>query len=208
VSVLVNKSTRVIRQGFTGSRGTFHSEHAGACLVLMADTLTRRAARLAGVLALFAAPLPALAQDAGPAEFFRQGIEACLTGGGALGPTSAILAQAGWAPDFASEEGTFGFKPVLPGAGDETYVFLSDMGDFCHAESLVTGTEAARAALESLLANGASGLTVSETGTSPAGCPTLTLSSGAIVEIASAGNDPVCQSDANSALLFVYPTGG
>jgi hypothetical protein len=183
MSFPVDKSTRVIGQGFTGS-------HAAACAAL--------------VLTLVATPT--LAEDIDPASLLRQGIEACVLGEGALGPTSSMLAMNGWVPDFEGEEGVFGF---LPGGGPEdTYLYMSATGEFCHVESLVIGSDAARAELEAFLGESEAGIMVTGTGTGQIDCPALILSNGVTAEVSSAGNDPVCQSPDNSGLRFTYSAGG
>jgi len=44
MSILVNKNTKVICQGFTGKQGTFHSEQALAYGTKMVGGVTRRRA--------------------------------------------------------------------------------------------------------------------------------------------------------------------
>jgi hypothetical protein len=155
-------------------------------------------------LALLAAfATPAFAQDERPPYQMLQGIEACLMGGGALGPTSSTLAGYGWVADMEGYEGTVGF---VPGVGEDTFMYMSDAGEFCHVESLVMGTDEAAGMLELFLAEQA--ITVTATGKGELLCPEQTLSNGVRVEITSAGNDPTCADDNTSGLRFVFPTGG
>jgi len=153
-------------------------------------------------LTLATAVAPALAQEERPEDQILEGIEACLLDMGALGPTSSYLAGKGWVADFEGEMGTIGFLPSL---GDSTFMYMSDMGEFCHVESLVIGSDAAAGLLELYLAE--AGLTVTATGEGELLCPELTLSNGVTVEITSAGNDPVCTDANSSGLRFVYPAG-
>jgi hypothetical protein len=161
---------------------------------------------LAPALCLGAALLaaPSLAQDERPPYQMLEGIEACLLGVGAVPATGDSLAKFGWtAQADESEMGTVGF---VPGIGTDTFVYMSDAGEFCHVESMVMGTDEAAGMLELFLAEQA--ITVVGTEKGELTCPVQILSNGVAVEITSAGNDPTCTDANTSGLRFVFPTGG
>lgn len=158
--------------------------------------------RPALVLALLAAP--AFAQDERPVYQMLEGIEACLLGAGAVDATSKLLTKASWTVEPDPEAGIVDF---LPGEGTDTFAFMSNTVGYCHVEAMALGTVSTAGLLELFLAEGDHDITSVTTGTNEAGCATQTLSNGVVVEITSAGNDPVCTSDMTSGLRFLF-TGG
>lgn len=160
--------------------------------------------RLPALVLLTFLAAPALAQDERPPYQMLEGIEACLMGAGEVPATSAIFTKAGWTVDAEFEVGAVDFRP---GLGQDTFAFMSDAIDYCHVESMALGTDAAAGMLELFLAE--NGLTVTGTGASEfLGCPTQTLSNGVVVEVTSAGNDPVCADGGTSGLRFLFTAGG
>lgn len=142
---------------------------------------------------------PAMAQDATPEGQLVEGMLACVLGGGDVAATEAILAPLGWTGQADDETGLVGF---LPGVGESTFVYMSGDGSFCQAESLALGTEAAfQVALAAM--EGAE-ITVTANETDDLGCEAARLSTGALLSLTSGGNDPVCDSDTDSALRAIF----
>lgn len=142
---------------------------------------------------------PAVAQDATPEGQLVEGMLACILGQGDVAATEAILAPFGWTSEADAETGLVGF---FPGVGEQTYVYMSAEGDFCQAESLAIGTEAAfQVALAGM--EGAE-ITVTANETDDLGCEAARLSTGALLSLTSGGNDPTCDSATDSALRAIF----
>lgn len=142
---------------------------------------------------------PALAQDASPDGQLVEGMLACILGKGDVAATEAIFTSFGWTSEADAETGLVSFYPA---AGEETFAYMSAAGEFCQAESLTIGTEAAfQAALISM--QGAE-ITVTANETDDLGCDGARLSTGALLSLTSGGNDPTCNSDTNSALRAIF----
>lgn len=142
---------------------------------------------------------PALAQDATPEGQLVEGMLACILGKGDVAATEAILAPFGWTSEVDAEAGIVNF---YPGVGEATYAYMSTTGEFCQAESMTIGTEAAfQIALAGM--EGAE-VTVTANEKDDLGCDGARLSTGALLSLTSGGNDPTCNSDANSALRAIF----
>ncbi len=142
---------------------------------------------------------PALAQDESPANQIVEGVLACLSGGGDMGMTAAMLDTLFWTGGEEGEDGLFYFTP---GVGEDTFVYMADDGSFCHVESTSLDSASASEVLAATLE--------SQEGTSffysqdDAGCTRLDLESGVTVTITSGGNDPTCASETDAGLRFAF----
>ncbi len=154
------------------------------------------------ILATLLAPAltaPAEAQDADPANQITEGVLACLSGGGDISLTGAMLDAMFWSVDGEGEDGLYYF---IPGVGEGTFVYLADDGSFCHVESTVLDSATASEILAATLET--------QEGTSfdyskdDAGCTRLDLESGVTITITSGGNDPTCASETDAGLRFAF----
>lgn len=152
-------------------------------------------------LAAFGAPAFAQDPDERPEYQFLEGITACLMGEGDVEKTTAALAAFGWTAEAQAEMGLVEFVPAV---GEATFAYMSDAVEFCQIESTVMGTRVAEGMLELYLADGSDPVLTAEFGTTADGCAMYTLSNGVVVEVTSGGNDPICQSETNSALRFLF----
>jgi hypothetical protein len=148
-------------------------------------------------LVMIAAPLSAGADEVG---FLREGIEGCYTtiGEDATVTHDLMFESYGWEGDTDPEMG-LGF--LYPPADSQVFITVALDGSFCQVESATidsaTASEHLRAVLDQF------GQEV-EYDKDDMGCTRLTLGDGYAATITSAGNDPTCGSDENSALRFTY----
>lgn len=154
------------------------------------------------ILATLLAPAfaaPTMAQDADPANQIVEGVLACLSGGGDVDLTGAMLDALVWTANGEGEEGLYYFTP---GAGEDTFVYVAEGGSFCHVESTSIDSASASEILAATLE--------SQEGTSfdyskdDDGCTRLDLESGVTVTITSGGNDPTCASETDAGLRFAF----
>jgi hypothetical protein len=214
MSVLVNKSTRVICQGFTGSQGTFHSQQATAYGKQMVDGRGKarsNAVALALAACLFAAP--AVAQDwfmvevmtadlgdESPDKVYSAAIAACAFGQGDAAKTAALFTDKGWA---LTEQPDMGVNEIAS-PHDSVYVLAASDGSFCAAYSEAIGTEVAAAQLMLIVASMGLGTSV---GPGTSDCTSLQITPLIGAEVTSSGNDPVCEDAATSSVRFTFGAG-
>jgi hypothetical protein len=151
--------------------------------------------RNAALLLLLASP--AMAQDADPRNQLVEGYMACLSGGGQVDLTEAMLTASAWTRDESGEEGLIYFNP---GAGDGTQVYMADDGSFCHVESFTVGSEVASQIVAAAL-GGPEGAPF-DYSKDDMGCTRLDFATGVSATITSGGNDPTCASDTDSGVRF------
>jgi hypothetical protein len=142
---------------------------------------------------------PALAQDADPSNQLIEGYIACAMGEGLPDKTVTPLGLYGWTSEEDTEMGMVNFQP---GTGTETFAYMSLTPDYCHVESLTLGTARALELLGYLSFSGQ--VSVEATETDENGCTTVTLSNGVTAAITSGGNDPVCTSETDSGVRFLF----
>jgi hypothetical protein len=141
---------------------------------------------------------PALAQDADPSNQLIEGYVACAMGEGLPDMTVAQLGLYGWTHEEDPDMGIVNFQP---GVGEDTFAYMSLTPDFCHVESTSLGTARAVELLGYLsFAN----INLDATETDADGCTKVTLSNGVTAIITSGGNDPVCSSDTDSGVRFLF----
>ena len=155
------------------------------------------------LMATLALAAPAAAQDATPEGQLVEGLLACIFGNGDVAATEAILAPFGWTSETDADAGMVSFYPAV---GEATYVYMSTAGEFCQAESLTLGTEAAFQAAQAGM-QGAE-ITVTANEKDELGCDGARLSTGALLSLTSGGNDPTCDSDTDSALRAIFAPAG
>lgn len=147
---------------------------------------------LAAVLAT-----PAFAQDADPANQLVEGYMACMSGGGQVDLTQAMLEAAQWTRSEGGEEGLIYFNP---GVGEDSFIMMADDGSFCHVESTSIGSATASEIVAAAL-GGEEGapFVISK---DDMGCTRLDFDTGVSATITSGGNDPTCGSDTDSGVRF------
>lgn len=150
------------------------------------------AAGLTDLLAGFASP------EAG--AVLAAGYAACLAGDGQAAATAAFFAGAGWARQDDPEMGTIDF--AAPDHGLTAMIWDSE--GFCMVDSATLGTDRARAELARVTA--AAGLDPQPV-EPDAYCPLVDLRPGLRAELTSSGQDPVCDSDTDSAVRFTWTAG-
>lgn len=151
-----------------------------------------RAAALLGLLAS-----PALAQDADPRNQLVEGYMACMSGGGEVAATEAMLTALAWTRNDDGEDGLVYFNP---GVGEDTIVYMGDDGSFCHVESLAVDSATASEILAASL-GGEEGAPF-DYSKDDMGCTRLDFETGVSATITSGGNDPTCASDTDSGVRF------
>ena len=151
--------------------------------------------RSAALLALLASP--ALAQDADPRNQLVEGYMACMSGGGQVDMTEAMLTSLAWARNDEGEDGLVYFHP---GVGEDTVVYMADDGSFCHVESLTVDSATASEILAASL-GGPEGAPF-DYSKDAAGCTRLDFATGVSATITSGGNDPTCASETDSGVRF------
>jgi hypothetical protein len=158
--------------------------------------------KLACLAALLAAS-PAFAQDPDPVYQMIDGISFCMLGEGKADTTVAQLGTYDWTSEADAEMGITTFTPP---AGPTMGMVSNEVG-FCHVESSAIGTGDAEMAFSLFMMGGNSGIEVTAEGADADGCMTKTLSNGAVAVLTSGGQDPVCESDADSAWRFEFAGG-
>lgn len=153
--------------------------------------------RTLSLIALIGAP--AFAQDADPNNQLVEGFMACVSAGGDLTMTQALLEAAQWTRSEDFEDGLIYF---FPGTGEDSFVYMAKDESFCHVESTSVGSADTSNILVSLLEapEGVSFVTA----TDEMGCVRLDLETGVTATITSGGNDPMCESQSNSAVRFDF----
>ena len=151
--------------------------------------------RSAALLVLLSGP--AFAQDADPNNQLVEGYMACMSGGGEVAATEAMLSALFWT---RSDEGEDGLVYFNPGVGEDTVVYMADDGSFCHVESLTVGSANASEILAASL-GGPEGAPF-DYSKDAAGCTRLEFETGVSATITSGGNDPTCASDSDSGVRF------
>ncbi len=117
--------------------------------------LTKKIASLTGLLVALPAPLPALAQDADPANQLIEGYVACALGEGLPDKTVTTLGLYGSTHEEDTEMGVVTFQP---GIGTDTFAFMSLTPGCCHVESTTLGTARARRHLRELAGRSVAGV--------------------------------------------------
>lgn len=148
-------------------------------------------------IVICALPLCGWANESG---FLREGIEGCYaTVGEDATVTHDLMSDSfGWEGDTDPEMG-LGF--LYPPADSQVFITVALDGSFCQVESATIDSATASEHLRS---------EIERFGDEPEydkddmGCTVLNLGDGYAVTITSAGNDPTCGSDENSALRFTY----
>jgi hypothetical protein len=142
---------------------------------------------------------PALAQDADPKNQLVEGYMACMSGGGQVDLTQSMLEALSWTRNDEGEDGLIYF---FPGAGEDTFVYMADDGSFCHVESTSVDSATASEILAAALGppeGAAFDYTKDEMG-----CTRLDFDTAMTATVTSGGNDPVCASETDSAVRFLY----
>ena len=152
--------------------------------------------RRALLLALLATP--AMAQDADPVSQLIEGYLTCFMGHGDPDVVAPNLGLYGWTHDEPQD----GISVALPGAGDATFVLITEDASFCHVESLAVGTQKAAETLALALQGAAT--TLPDPGTDAMGCALYDLGSGTTATLTSGGTEPTCTSDTTSTLRFDF----
>lgn len=153
--------------------------------------------RLLLAVVMFAAPVSGHADET---ALLREGIEGCYTTVGEEATlTHELMSESfGWEGDTDPEMG-LGF--LYPQRDSQVFITVALDGSFCQVESgtidSATASEHLRAVLDQF------GQEV-EYDKDDMGCTRLNMGDGYAVTITSAGNDPLCGSEENSALRFTY----
>lgn len=142
----------------------------------------------------------AFAQDVDPVYQMIDGIGGCMLGGGKADTTLAELANYGWTGTADAE---MGVTDLAPAAGPTSGVVTNEVG-YCRVESSAIGTGDADMAFNLFMMGGNTGIEITEEGTDADGCPTKTLSNGAVATLNSGGQDPVCEGESTSAWTFTF----
>lgn len=141
---------------------------------------------------------PALAQDTDPRHQLAEGYMACMSGGGQVDLTAAMLDAVAWTREDSDEEGLVYFTAN----GEATFAYMAQDGSFCHVESTRIDSATSSEILATTLAppEGAP-FTYSK---DDMGCTRLDFDTGVTATITSGGNDPTCGSETDSGVRFQF----
>ena len=142
--------------------------------------------------------MPLHAQDAGPSDHLREGIDSCIQGTSTPTVIISTLTAKGWRQSDVKDETI----TLSPAADDTVFVVMDHDGYFCDIQSTTVGVATASDILAKMLtAANVPDITTTKT---EDGCTHLNLPNGTYITVYAGGPDPNCTSATDSRVRFDY----